>query len=166
MFLACNGMTECFVAAAMTAAEVDVNNRWMVLFSAVFLLAAWGSTQYLGSVGFIVANAINMAIRTARASYKIGEYAAEIDGRTPAGKHPLWAALPSAPTAAALAVSLVATVQSAAVLCCDSGWRDRGLHLGVLAVTLASTLGTILVSDRPFVRAMIQLFRGRPASAE
>ena len=83
LLLAVNGMTECFMFAvrscvmqstasahvttqAMSAAAVDTHNRWMVFFSVIFLVSAWGFTHALGSIGFIAANCVNMAVRIAR----------------------------------------------------------------------------------------------------
>lgn len=88
VFLAVNGMTECFVFASMSQKQVDrycmclttptspcfndtlslspslsSYNRVMLLFSVVFLLAAFILTQFYGSVGFILANCVNMSIR-------------------------------------------------------------------------------------------------------
>ena len=48
--------------AAMSKEDVDSYNYKMMLFSAVFLAAAWYLT-ILGSVGFVVANCLNMLLR-------------------------------------------------------------------------------------------------------
>ena len=83
LFLAVNGITECFMFAAMSQEQVDRYtskkmmfkfwsscsfpryNGSMLVFSAVFLAAATLLTRYFGSVGFILANCINMSSRIA-----------------------------------------------------------------------------------------------------
>eukprot|EP00041_Stephanoeca_diplocostata_P024354 m.615635 g.615635 ORF g.615635 m.615635 type:complete len:120 (+) comp22509_c0_seq1:1715-2074(+) len=72
VFLAFNGVTECFMFACMTNDEVNRHNFWMIGFSGVFLLAAWQLTTYLGSVGFILANCVNIFTRSSRRYCCIG----------------------------------------------------------------------------------------------
>lgn len=55
-------MTECFMFAAMSKDDVDSYNYKMMVFSAVFLGASWYLTV-LGSVGFVIANCLNMLLR-------------------------------------------------------------------------------------------------------
>ena len=55
-------MTECFMFAAMSKDDVDSYNYKMMIFSAVFLGASWYLT-ILGSVGFVIANCLNMLLR-------------------------------------------------------------------------------------------------------
>ena len=49
--------------ALMTKDEIDHYNRRMILFSFIFLVAAFCFTKLFGSVGFIMANCLNMVIR-------------------------------------------------------------------------------------------------------
>ena len=62
-FLAINGVTEAYVSAAMTSEQLDKYNRLMVALSIIFLGSAWLLSSLLGSVGFILANIINMSLR-------------------------------------------------------------------------------------------------------
>ena len=62
LIIAVNGMTECFMFAAMSKNDVDSYNYKMMVFSAVFLAASWYLTV-LGSVGFVIANCLNMLLR-------------------------------------------------------------------------------------------------------
>ena len=61
--LAINGITECFMFALMSKAEVDRYNYKMLLFSCVFLITSLGLTHVFGGVGFILANCFNMILR-------------------------------------------------------------------------------------------------------
>jgi hypothetical protein len=47
----------------MSSAEVSHYNGAMLFFSFVFLAAAWLFTGLFGSVGFVMANSINMMVR-------------------------------------------------------------------------------------------------------
>ena len=62
LIIAINGMTECFMFAAMSKEDVDSYNYKMMAFSVVFLGASWYLTV-LGSVGFVIANCLNMLLR-------------------------------------------------------------------------------------------------------
>ena len=62
LIIAINGTTECFMFAAMSKEEVDRYNYKMMLFSIVFLIASWYFTIF-GSVGFVIANCLNMLLR-------------------------------------------------------------------------------------------------------
>ena len=63
LIIAVNGITECFMFALMSKDEVDHYNHYMVVFSLIFLVASLGLTKGFGSVGFILANCINMGLR-------------------------------------------------------------------------------------------------------
>jgi oligosaccharide translocation protein RFT1 len=75
-FLAFNGITEAFVSAAVNATEMRRQAAWMGIFSASFAavsflflrLAGWGA------FGLILANIINMSIRTLWSWLYIGAY--------------------------------------------------------------------------------------------
>lgn len=62
LIIAVNGMTECFMFATMSKDDVDSYNYKMMAFSAVFLAASWYLTIF-GSVGFVIANCLNMLLR-------------------------------------------------------------------------------------------------------
>ena len=62
LIIAVNGMTECFMFAAMSKEDVDAYNYKMMVFSVIFLAASWYLT-FLGSVGFVIANCLNMLLR-------------------------------------------------------------------------------------------------------
>lgn len=61
--LAVNGILECFTFAAMLDHQVDKYNRKMVALSVCFLLCACCFTRLCGSVGFVLANCVNMLCR-------------------------------------------------------------------------------------------------------
>ncbi|XP_076333542.1 man(5)GlcNAc(2)-PP-dolichol translocation protein RFT1 isoform X2 [Tachypleus tridentatus] len=74
VFLAVNGVTECFVFAVMRKGDIDKYNQKMVLVSLLFLLASFYLTKLFGSVGFILANCINMGARIGHSLFFIRNY--------------------------------------------------------------------------------------------
>ena len=66
-FLAFNGITEAFVSAAAEPSELRRQASWMGGFSACFCLAAYIFLELcgLGAHGLVLANIVNMSVRTA-----------------------------------------------------------------------------------------------------
>lgn len=64
-FLAINGLTEAFVAAVASNAELGSQSLSMGLFFGAFAGAAWFFLQYMqmGAVGLVYANCVNMGLR-------------------------------------------------------------------------------------------------------
>lgn len=61
--MAVNGVTEAYVTATMSREQLNKYNRLLFLPSAVYLGLLGLLNHLLGSVGFILANCINMALR-------------------------------------------------------------------------------------------------------
>ncbi|XP_067143120.1 man(5)GlcNAc(2)-PP-dolichol translocation protein RFT1 [Centruroides vittatus] len=74
LFLAVNGVTECFVFAAMNQNSIDKYNRKMLLLSCIFLMSSYFLTKLFGGTGFIMANCLNMTCRIAHSIYFIHNY--------------------------------------------------------------------------------------------
>lgn len=179
IFLAVNGVTECFMFAAMSAKQVADYNWWLMAFSAVFFAAAWGCTYMLGSVGFIVANCINMFVRIVQSYMFIGKYGKEDEeedeeeeeaageertAKANAAKvHPLQAALPSTAMFGAFAASFAVTMFSKSQLCCGEGfgWNHKLLHMAVAVAMLGVCGAALWLTDRPFLVDLRNLFSGR-----
>ena len=68
LFLAVNGVTECFARAVMTEQEITAYTRTMTAMSVVYILLTYTLTKLLGPVGMVVANCCNMAMRTAHSA--------------------------------------------------------------------------------------------------
>ncbi|XP_011179901.1 protein RFT1 homolog isoform X1 [Zeugodacus cucurbitae] len=62
-FLAINGITEGYMFATNTSRDIDKYNYLMAIFSVSFLILSYILTSFLGPVGFIFANCINMFCR-------------------------------------------------------------------------------------------------------
>ncbi|KAG2470416.1 SMBT1 protein, partial [Polypterus senegalus] len=85
LLLAVNGVTECFTFAAMSKEEVDRYNFVMLALSICFLCFSYFLTWWHGSVGFILANCLNMALRIAHSIHFIQRYFAPSSQRPLSG---------------------------------------------------------------------------------
>ncbi|XP_040577169.1 man(5)GlcNAc(2)-PP-dolichol translocation protein RFT1 [Lepeophtheirus salmonis] len=63
LFLAINGVAECFVFAKMSQSEIDSFNFKMICISGIFLSSAIVFVKIFGAPGFIFANIFNFALR-------------------------------------------------------------------------------------------------------
>ncbi|CAB4056670.1 GTPase-activating protein and VPS9 domain-containing protein 1 [Lepeophtheirus salmonis] len=63
LFLAINGVAECFVFAKMSQSEIDSFNFKMICISGIFLSSAIVFVKIFGASGFIFANIFNFALR-------------------------------------------------------------------------------------------------------
>ncbi|KAJ5585348.1 uncharacterized protein N7459_005148 [Penicillium hispanicum] len=65
-FLAFNGITEAFVASAANPKEIRRQTAWMGAFSTCYALAAYMFLEVgsMGAYGLVLANIVNMAVRT------------------------------------------------------------------------------------------------------
>jgi oligosaccharide translocation protein RFT1 len=159
VFLALNGVTESFMFAAMTNVEVDRHNLWMVGFSAVFLGAAWQLTALYGSVGFILANCVNMGVRIGRSAFFIKAFVLKAAGAEKLRQ--LTDFVPPAAVQAALAAALVVTTFSREVLCCTVLLKVAHIALG--AGMLLTVVATVWFTHRSFLMDFLALYRGRRA---
>ncbi|KAG7233138.1 hypothetical protein INR49_007434 [Caranx melampygus] len=92
-------------------------------------------TWWAGGVGFILANCLNMGLRISHSLLYIHHYFQVSQWK------PLRGLLPSPLLLLALGVSAVVTAVSEGVLCCDSGWLLRLVHVAVGAVCLLGVCG-------------------------
>ncbi|NXI68645.1 RFT1 protein, partial [Anseranas semipalmata] len=145
LFLAINGVTECFTFALMCKEEVDRYNFVMLALSFMFLCISYFLTHWHGSVGFILANCFNMGIRIAHSIHYIYDYFKESTYR------PLTGLLPSPFLILVYVISGVITVFSEVFFCCDKGWMARLVHISVGAVCFAATIITMLCTETKLV---------------
>ncbi|CAG7728936.1 unnamed protein product [Allacma fusca] len=76
LVMAVNGITETFTFAAMTQDQLDKYNRKLVIFSAVFLLGSFLFVRIFGSIGFFIANGLNMSLRVMPCLFTLVDYRA------------------------------------------------------------------------------------------
>uniref|UniRef100_A0A8C8D171 Protein RFT1 homolog n=1 Tax=Oncorhynchus tshawytscha TaxID=74940 RepID=A0A8C8D171_ONCTS len=146
LLLAINGITECFVFAAMSKEEVDRYNLVMLALSISFLLLSYMLTWWAGGIGFILANCLNMGLRILHSLFYIHRYFLSSQWT------PLLGLRPSPLLLLALALSAVLTALSEGVFCCDGGWLLRLVHIAVGAGCLLGVLVTVLLTETKLVQ--------------
>ncbi|XP_019849738.1 PREDICTED: protein RFT1 homolog isoform X1 [Amphimedon queenslandica] len=153
LFLALNGITECFMFAALSQDEVDRYNKNMLVFSLIFLSAAVVLIKLFGSPGFIIANCINMSARIIYSGKFITNYFRQ------SSHNPLSKAVPSLPVFISLIVSWIITAISMSTFCCSFGAIYRLIHIiigsgcfltvGVVITLVERELMTFFISRLP-----------------
>ncbi|XP_055725365.1 protein RFT1 homolog [Salvelinus fontinalis] len=149
LLLAINGITECFVFAAMSKEEVDRYNLVMLALSISFLLLSYMLTWWAGGIGFILANCLNMGLRILHSLFYIHRYFLSSQWT------PLRGLRPSPLLQLALALSAVLTALSEGVFCCDGGWLLRLVHIAVGAGCLLGVLVTVLLTETKLVQFVL-----------
>lgn len=79
VLLAVNGVTEGYMFATNTSKQIDTYNYYMAIFSVTFLVLSYQLTNFLGPVGFILANCANMAFRISYSLSYIGKQFRNLD---------------------------------------------------------------------------------------
>uniref|UniRef100_A0A1A8A4S5 Protein RFT1 homolog n=2 Tax=Nothobranchius furzeri TaxID=105023 RepID=A0A1A8A4S5_NOTFU len=146
LLLAVNGVTECFVFAAMSQEEVDKYNLVMLALSVSFLVLSYLLTWWAGGVGFILANCLNMGLRILHSCLYIHRYFELSRWK------PLRGLLPSPLVVVSLCVAAAVTAVSEALLCCDRGWLLRVVHVGVGGVCLLLVIAAVLFTETQLIQ--------------
>ncbi|XP_078310387.1 man(5)GlcNAc(2)-PP-dolichol translocation protein RFT1-like isoform X3 [Crassostrea virginica] len=155
LVLAVNGITECFFFSIMSKEQIDSYNNKMLLFSVILLVSSLFLTQHFGSVGFVLANCINMMCRILHSVYFIHNY--YLGSRY----QPLKGFLPSFAVLGSLVISYCVTAFSEYNLCCKSGNLYNLLHIVIGGVCLLAVLVTIVISERDLVHFVTTQLWGR-----
>lgn len=146
--LAANGVTEAFVHAVGTDAQIQAQNRGLVIISVVYVALAVGDPTGVtglgpgllarwGLVGLIAADAMNMALRVVLSLGFLQDYAAI------AGSQRWWVdVLPSPQVLVALAISASVTQWSASAV---TSWP---VHCGIGVGAAAVVLSALVIWDR------------------
>ncbi|GAA5839066.1 hypothetical protein JCM9279_002582 [Rhodotorula babjevae] len=191
-FLALNGLTEAFFQAVAPPRWIARGSAWMVLCAAAFAGTVWalmgrGGGGGWGAEGLIVANCVNLGLRTALSSAFIARYFAEArrahGGGVGAGARgadeacrtlearrwlPRWATV-GAFVGGAWVVRRSETRWEAAALRkgAGGGLRSTAEHLAVGAVVGIGCLAVIIFSHRAEIRAQLAARRaGRAKKAQ
>ncbi|WAR02623.1 RFT1-like protein [Mya arenaria] len=129
-----------------------IYNQKMVVFSLLFLLSSLLLTSVCGSVGFILANCLNMAARIAHSIYYILQYFRGSKFK------PLHDVIPHPAVIASLLAALIATLASERILCCDQGLVGRVLHVGVGGICLLAVLALVYLKETALVTFIKQQY--------
>jgi oligosaccharide translocation protein RFT1 len=71
LVMALNGTTEAYVHSSSSATQLQAQNKWLLLFSAVNLLAGIVLQSRLGALGIVLANCTTMSLRIAYSCHLI-----------------------------------------------------------------------------------------------
>ncbi|KAL8575487.1 hypothetical protein ACOMHN_013038 [Nucella lapillus] len=151
LLLAVNGITEGFVFATMSKQQVDRYNQKMLGFSVLFLTTSWLLTTQVGSVGFILANCLNMILRITHSLLFIRGY---FEGTE---YSPLSRVLPSAAVIVSLGLSLVVTALSEIYLVTEGTVVSRLIHIAISAACLLVVLAAIFFTERRMVLSVMSI---------
>lgn len=152
LLIAVNGVTEGFVFATMSKQQVDIYNQKMMVFSVVFLTAAWWLTTQLGSVGFILANCLNMALRIQHSVVYIRKFF-ETTSCSPVAE-----LVPSRTVLVALVLSFGATAVSESYFVSSGRLVGSLIHISVSAACLLGVMAAIYFTETrsvSFIRDML-----------
>uniref|UniRef100_H2YH75 Protein RFT1 homolog n=1 Tax=Ciona savignyi TaxID=51511 RepID=H2YH75_CIOSA len=146
--IAINGTTECFVFAAMSRSDLDSYNKKMLLFSILFLACSYYLTRAVGSVGFIIANCLNMLARIVHSFYYIKKYFSNF----PQVTSPLRGLIPNHLVIVMLVISSMLCLLSEYYLCCVYGWPFRVAHIIVGTICFLATILVIYLTEKEVVQ--------------
>ncbi|KRY36853.1 Protein RFT1 -like protein [Trichinella spiralis] len=143
LLIALNGITECFMFSIMRLIEVDRHKLWLFYFCLVFLLSAVILCQLFGSIGFIMANCINMIFRVAYSCWFIARF---YRGKDSSLSCALWNIIPSFHILSVMFISLFATSISSMIFCCD-GFFNTAAHIVIGGLLFALLFGSVYNSE-------------------
>ena len=160
--LALNGLTEAFVHATASKAQLGAINRMLVVFSAVFVAASILFVRLWGTSGVVIAGCVNMSLRIVFSCKLIAQHFEDVP------EFRLRAAVPSQRVFLAAAVaSAAARASERAVLSRDPPLflRTGAAHLALGALAAAAFLAAAATAERELLRRAITGLRARRRAA-
>ncbi len=155
LFLAVNGVTECYSFCVMTSKQVSAYNYRMAVMTMIFLACTWVFAKLMGPVGFTVANICNFAMRII--------HNLQVISRRHRNGHinPLAQIWPSKPTLIMLAVATLGCHLSETHVYDPMQVWKAVAHVAIGAALFAASLLTIVRSEDYMYQAMLKLFRSK-----
>lgn len=148
IFLALNGISECYAFNVMSAEAVSTYNYWMAGMSVIFLCCAWGFAKIFGPVGFVLANICNFSMRIVHNFSVIHRRHSEVEVNPLKGLVPNW--------------KVLLVLSSSGVICqisehfiYEPTLKPSVIHLIIGATLFLLTLIVIVISDKDW-KAIIQ----------
>jgi len=149
LFLALNGITECFSNASKNQQEIDSHSNKMLWLAVAFVGISTFLSSQLGGIGFILADCVNMICRTWFSIDHINRFYENFDTNL----HPLKGILPSRQVIIAMLVSLIT--------CCTSSqylssfvvvFRIPLIHVFIGALCLLFVLFSIYFYEKTLIK--------------
>jgi len=145
VFLAINGISECFTVASLSDNNLERYTFLMVIFSVVFLACSYFLSYYVGALGFILANCVNMVCRIVFCFKHILTYFSndlELEVKN------IWRIiLPIPLTCVLLCVFGVICIITEQFLCCDMSLTLNVLHFAIGAVGFVLVVLSVFLFD-------------------
>ncbi|KRZ78932.1 Protein RFT1 -like protein [Trichinella papuae] len=120
-----------------------IHKLWLFYFCLVFLFSAVLLCQLFGSIGFIMANCINMIFRVVYSCWFIARF---YRGKDSSLSCALWNIIPSFHILSVMLISLFATSISSVIFCCD-GFFNTTAHIVIGGLLFALLFGSVYNSE-------------------
>lgn len=154
MMLALNGTTEAFLHAVVTKGQLARSNVWLLAFSLVYISLSIMLIQTAGAAGLIVANCINMLLRTVYSLNFIMKYFE--------GTFEIRHMLPNVRVLVVLAASMLVTRASQTmVLDRHNFFVTAPLHVGVGVGCLGLLVYILYKHEQPFFAKLAAFHRAK-----
>ncbi|KAI5062085.1 hypothetical protein GOP47_0022624 [Adiantum capillus-veneris] len=154
MMLALNGTTEAFLHAVVTKGQLARSNVWLLAFSFVYVSLSILLIRTAGAAGLIVANCINMLLRSLYSLNFIMKYFK--------GDFEIWQILPNARVLVMFAVSMLVTRASEkTILDRHRFYVTAPLHVGVGVGCFALVVYLLYKHEQSFFARLSALHRGK-----
>ncbi|CAK9202747.1 unnamed protein product [Sphagnum troendelagicum] len=154
--LALNGTSEAFVHAVVTRSQLLQSSAWMLVFSVLYMCLSVLLIRAAPSTGIILANTINMALRTIYSLTFIQSFFKDLPTFS------LWQAVPNWRVLGVLASSALITHYSNVwVMDRDHFLPTAALHVAVGFSCLAILVATVYKYERSFLRGLTEVLGSR-----
>ena len=157
VFLALNGVTECYAFNVMTTEQLSKYNYVMTVMTVCFLAATYVFAKAFGPVGFVLANCSNFAMRIAHNFYVITKRHENAEVKPTRGL------LPPLVVLTVLAISAGVTLSSERIIYQAGSLKASIIHLGIGAISFVISLIVIALKD-PLVSSVVMEKFGRMKS--
>nr|CAG4636943.1 EOG090X04LH [Ceriodaphnia reticulata] len=154
--MAINGVTEAYVFAAMSSQELDKYNGLMVILSCMFLFLSWLLSRAVGSVGFILANCVNMLLRIIHSMRFIHGHYQNFEVK------PISGLIPSLLEGASVILAFAVTATSSWVVYPESAI----LHVIIGAISGLVVVGAILKDEPEMTQSIVNIIKKRLGKAD
>jgi len=157
LFMAVNGISECFAFAAMTSKQVERYNFSLALMTVIFLALSYFLAKSLGPIGFVWANCANFTMRIAHNCYVINSRFKEEISKGVNVTNPLQGIVANRGTIVCLfASALICYVSETQVYDHTSPLRFM-MHIAIGGICFLTCLMQILLSE-PFLNNALVAF--------
>jgi len=155
LFMAVNGITECFAFAAMTSKQVERYNFTLALMTSIFLALAYYLAKSMGPIGFVWANCANFAMRIAHNCYVIRQRFD--DSGNSSSQNPLRAIVVNPGTLLCLMGSATVCYFSETLIYSHTSPVAFISHIGIGGICFLITVAQIVMSET-FLKEMLVAF--------